>query len=858
MRTYTGIPTVTDSQATSTNGISQVVLNMARHLPAFGWQYSQAGGELRVHHAGEGGGETDIAICHGLHPTGVPQYKSHPNDWRINKRVIDDLKAAKAVVVPSEWVAQILRREFHIDPHIIHWGINLEDWKHEEAHAGYVYWNKNRSDPVCNPHWMNEVARITPDIGYISTFGAAAPNVKVIGRQPKQANNEYIKHAAVYLATTKETGDIGSREALASGVPVVAFAQGGVLDFVQQGVNGVLVPPGDVPALAEGIRYALAHRKTLSDNARLLAGSYGWESAMQEMARVFDNVAAEKEYDTKHIYEVSAVISHYNYTDYLVGCVASVQASKMDRIEIVIVDDCSTHPDTSEVLDLLEKQSNVTVIRQPYNQGVAVARNTGIEASRGRFVIPIDADDRISPELIPALVAAFKADENRRPEDKDNPQLGVAYSALQIMGREHANDWPPATFDLEGQLQHNNQIPTCAMFRREDFYRVGGYRSYMQPAEDADFFTRLLIYTGKTARRVTDKALFHYRLHEDSLSRTLKRDPYRERPTITAYHTRTLPMGTPKDFAHASNPVRHYDAPLVAVVITDSDHAHTQQVYATLDSLENQTLSQWEAWVEVEPAFGGAPFVKAGGKAEAERSAPFLLNIKSGTILQSDALQRLFTEGRLEVSCCGGSVRMIDVEGLTMDDMVLIEYISDKQGKHGVTGSATRHSYHMRRPGDRFYVYKVDQAASPDRFRIISEEPLAVVTPAVEPPPAAPVPLVVDEPIVAPQDAPPFAQDNYSVPMTVYEPFEHATEILNAARLRGVPIDTALHFTGTNLGEPINPETLKAAIEAQRDEMGRSLDETSLDVLKPDAGFVKTPAPPKPAKRTAKRGKRTG
>lgn len=296
MRTYTGIPTVTDSQATSSNGISQVVLNMARHLPKFGWQYSQTGGELRVHHAGEGGGETDIAICHGLHPTGVPNIKTHPDHWRINKRVIDDIKHAKAVVVPSEWVAEILRRDFHIDPHIIHWGINLEDWQHEEQHAGYVLWNKNRSDPVCNPHWLNEVAKITPDIGFITTFGAQQGNVKIIGRQPKQTMAEYIKHAGVYLATTKETGDIGSREALAAGVPVVAFAQGGVLDFVQQGVNGVLVPVGDVGALSEGIRYALRHRDTLSANAKALAAStYGWESSIEEVARVFDGVAEEKE-----------------------------------------------------------------------------------------------------------------------------------------------------------------------------------------------------------------------------------------------------------------------------------------------------------------------------------------------------------------------------------------------------------------------------------------------------------------------------------------------------------------------------------------------------------------------------------
>lgn len=849
MRTYTGIPTVTDSQATSSNGISQVVLNMARHLPAFGWQYSQTGGELRVHHAGEGGGETDIAICHGLHPTGVPTIKTHPDHWRINKRVIDDIKAAKAVVVPSEWVAEIMRREFHIEPHIIHWGINLEDWRHEEQHAGYVLWNKNRSDPVCNPHWLNEVAKITPDIGFITTFGAQQGNVKIIGRQPKQTMAEYIKHAGVYLATTKETGDIGSREALAAGVPVVAFAQGGVLDFVQQGVNGVLVPVGDVQGLSEGIRYALRHRETLSANAKALAASYGWETSIAEVARIFDGVANETPSEIK----ISVVIPCFNYGAHIREAVDGALAANRDDVEIIIVDDAS---DDAGILHAALRDVafgfRVRVIRHEQNRGVAEARNTGIKAANGRLILCLDADDAIDPKLLTILSNALDSD----------PQLGIAYSALKIMGMDGVSPWPPPNFDLDGQLQHNNQIPTCAMFRRADFYRVGGYRSYMQPAEDADFFTRLLIYTGKTAKRVTDAPLFHYRVHEESLSRTLKIDPYRQRPTITAYKTRTLALPTPKDFPHASNPVRHYDAPLVAVVIEGSN---AQEIYATLDSLENQTLSQWVAFVEAEPPWRGAPFVKVGGNAEAQQAAPFQLNIKSGTILEAGYLQTAFTEGSLMSTCCGGSVKLMNLDRMTDENSVLIEYLSPMTGKHPVTGSATRHNYHMHRSGDRFEVFRADAEAQPERFRIITEEPLAVVIPAVEPLPPAPVALVHEfnprgeiveltgEPIVTVDDAPPQVIEVNNITWSG-EPITVET----SSPIKVHPAtEPQLHAIPTYTQEPISPQALKEIIEAQRDEVGRSLDETSLDVLKPDAGFVKKPAQSR--KRTPKnKGKRTG
>jgi glycogen(starch) synthase len=47
-------------------------------------------------------------------------------------------------------------------------------------------------------------------------------------------------------------------EAMAAGRPVVAAASGGIVDMVVDGVTGVLVPPGDVPALARGIASVLS------------------------------------------------------------------------------------------------------------------------------------------------------------------------------------------------------------------------------------------------------------------------------------------------------------------------------------------------------------------------------------------------------------------------------------------------------------------------------------------------------------------------------------------------------------------------------------------------------------------------
>jgi glycosyltransferase involved in cell wall biosynthesis len=69
-------------------------------------------------------------------------------------------------------------------------------------------------------------------------------------------------------------------EAMACGRPVVSTAVGGVSDLIQEGRNGLLVPPGDYEALASKVNYLLQNESTarlLGENARLKALEYGIE-----------------------------------------------------------------------------------------------------------------------------------------------------------------------------------------------------------------------------------------------------------------------------------------------------------------------------------------------------------------------------------------------------------------------------------------------------------------------------------------------------------------------------------------------------------------------------------------------------
>ncbi len=103
---------------------------------------------------------------------------------------------------------------------------------------------------------------------------------------------------------------------------------------------------------------------------------------------------------------VSVVIPCYNQARFLPQAIQSVEKQTYPNVEIVVVNDGSTD-DTSKVAALFEK---VVLVNQ-VNQGLAAARNTGINHARGEYLIFLDADDVLLPDAIRRQVAIM--DENK-------------------------------------------------------------------------------------------------------------------------------------------------------------------------------------------------------------------------------------------------------------------------------------------------------------------------------------------------------------------------------------------------------------------------------------------------------------
>ncbi|BCL61197.1 hypothetical protein DGMP_18900 [Desulfomarina profundi] len=202
---------------------------------------------------------------------------------------------------------------------------------------------------------------------------------------------------------------------------------------------------------------------------------------------------------------VSVVIPCYNQGHFINETLNSIKVQTYGNVETVIVNDGSTDGTTDEILARLDRGA-VSVIRTE-NRGLAAARNTGIEAARGKYILPLDADDTIEPTYIEKAVAALDADT----------ETGIVYCRASLFGAVET-EWDLPEYSLERMLL-DNIIFCSALFRRDDWLAVGGYDEEMIYGWEDYSFWLSLIERGRKVYRIPER-LFNYRVASDSMVRS--------------------------------------------------------------------------------------------------------------------------------------------------------------------------------------------------------------------------------------------------------------------------------------------------------------------------------------------------
>ena len=115
---------------------------------------------------------------------------------------------------------------------------------------------------------------------------------------------------------------------------------------------------------------------------------------------VLQNQLARKDKKMEYKYYVSVIVPVYNSAKYLSKCMDSLLGQGLgDRMEILLINDGSSDNSLDLCQGYAEKHKSITVIDQP-NQGVSAARNAGIKAARGKYIMFVDSDDTLSKNSV--------------------------------------------------------------------------------------------------------------------------------------------------------------------------------------------------------------------------------------------------------------------------------------------------------------------------------------------------------------------------------------------------------------------------------------------------------------------------
>lgn len=595
--------------APDSNGIGRVVRAMYTHLPKFGFEVvaSPDGADIHAYHAGSAAGKrVDVLHCHGLYWIDLPHAPFKSFHETANRNVIAAARRAKVITVPSPWVAEPFKRDMRISPAVIGHGIDFGEWE-PGKNEGYILWNKNRVGDVCDPTAAGYLA----EKGYavVSTFspsGQIVPNLTLIGKLPYEKMKGYIQNAGIYLATTPETFGVGTLEAMACGVPILGYDWCGTSDLIVHQETGWLTEPGNLEGLVEGCEWLKQHREEVGANAREAASKFDWPSVVGEYAKVYEKAARPDPVG------ISVVISNYNYGQWVGDAIESVLAQTEPVNEIIVVDDGSTDNSMS-VLKPYEKEGKIKIISQ-VNSGVAAARNAGVEAASFPIILNLDADDELSPYYV----------ANVYPKIAEDRGVGIAYSGVKFLtakGKDSGAETTFKEFRWEVQSREGVPPPTCipsaSMFRKEMWRRCGGFRQQYAPGEDTEFWTNGLS-VGFTAVLATPEALFWYRGHEGSASRTGSYVAIDDnKPWI---HDKQFPLGAP---AERTPPVYSYAMPAVSIIIPVGP-GHEIYVEGAIESVLGQTVRMWECIVIDDTGLPNKDFA-----GPLKRTYPFLKVVKT-------------------------------------------------------------------------------------------------------------------------------------------------------------------------------------------------------------------------------------
>lgn len=215
---------------------------------------------------------------------------------------------------------------------------------------------------------------------------------------------------------------------------------------------------------------------------------------------------------------VSIVIPVYNSKERLEECLDSVVAQSYPKIEVIVVDDCSTDG-SLEIARRYEERFSWFTVYTKENEGVSSARNYGMSKAAGEYLQFVDSDDTLLPDACQMLVECMERDGSELVIGgyfNEKEQREICYGKSGLLNHEAFMEEFPALFT--GFFLH---VPWNKLYRRKSIQ--ARFPENLNKGEDLLF--NLQVFSQVQKISLLDKSCYgYYNISDTSLSFRFRED----------------------------------------------------------------------------------------------------------------------------------------------------------------------------------------------------------------------------------------------------------------------------------------------------------------------------------------------
>jgi glycosyltransferase involved in cell wall biosynthesis len=322
---------------------------------------------------------------------------------------------------------------------------------------------------------------------------------------------QYAKQSAaiVVIPSFGNAGGYAVSECIRLGVPFVATKVEGNAEQVSARNTGAQLVEPSAADIAKAISERLKSSGITTVNWKQKQPFELWKASARGHSKA-KSVARKSASKGQAHPLVSIVMTHHDRPQYFLQALASVRDQDYPNFEVIMVDDGSKRPESHAMLAGLEaevKRRRWKLIRTE-NRYVGAARNTGVRASRGKFIVFVDDDNALFPHAVSTFVSAISHSKSDVCTAMSTSFYG---DHVPGSGRFNRSGWIPLGPSPDVNMIEQVFGDTMSIYRRTVFDKVGfQFEKFGYMVEDYEFFVRIML--GGLKIRVIPEPLFWYRV----------------------------------------------------------------------------------------------------------------------------------------------------------------------------------------------------------------------------------------------------------------------------------------------------------------------------------------------------------